>query len=39
MLSPSIRVSKNLELFGGVQFLRGGDEENDLVFGGASVTF
>ena len=39
MLTPSIRVGSSLEVFGGVQFLRGGDEENDLILGGMSVAF
>lgn len=39
MLRPSVRMGKHLEIFGGVQFLRGGEEENDLVFGGMSVKF
>ncbi len=39
MLSPSVKLGKHLEVFGGVQFLRGGDEGNDLVFGGVSLTF
>jgi hypothetical protein len=39
MLTPSVRIGDNVEVFGGVQFLRGGEEENDLVVGGMSVAF
>lgn len=39
MLTPSVRIGDNVEVFGGVQFLRGGEEENDLILGGMSVAF
>ncbi len=37
--TPAFKVSPHLEIFGGVQLLRGNGLENDLVTGGASFGF
>ncbi|MGI8602720.1 MAG: hypothetical protein ACR2OZ_06935 [Verrucomicrobiales bacterium] len=36
---PSIQLSPRVQLRGGVQFLRGGELENNLFFGGFSISF
>ena len=38
-VTPAVKLSEHVELTGGVQFLRGGEVENDLLFGGFSVSF
>lgn len=37
--TPSMKVGNHVELTAGVQLLRGGAVENDLIFGGVSVAF
>ena len=37
--TPAVKFGEHVELTGGVQLLRGGEVENDLVFGGLSVSF
>ncbi|MDQ3621327.1 MAG: hypothetical protein M3463_02410 [Verrucomicrobiota bacterium] len=37
--TPAVRLGERVEITGGVQLLRGGEVENDLVFGGLSVSF
>ncbi len=37
--TPAVKVGERVELTAGVQFLRGGEVENDLIFGGVSVSF
>lgn len=37
--TPAVKVGERVELTGGVQLLRGGEVENDLIFGGVSVSF
>ena len=37
--TPAIKVGSHLEVFGGVQFLRGGATKDDLLIGGASFGF
>ena len=38
-LTPAVKVGEHVELTAGVQLLRGGEVENDLIFGGVSVSF
>ena len=38
-ITPAVKLGKHVEVTGGVQFLRGGEVENDLIFGGLSVSF
>lgn len=38
-LTPAVKVGEHVELTAGVQLLRGGAVENDLIFGGVSVSF
>ena len=37
--TPAVKLGEHVELTAGVQFLRGGEVENDLLFGGLSVSF
>lgn len=37
--TPALKVSSQLEIFGGVQLIRGGATDNDLLIGGASFGF
>jgi len=37
--TPAVQVGEHVELTAGVQFLRGGEVENDLLFGGLSISF
>ena len=37
--TPAVKIREHVELTGGVQLLRGGAVENDLIFGGLSVSF
>lgn len=37
--TPAVKLGERVEITGGVQLLRGGEVENDLVFGGLSVAF
>ena len=39
MLSPAWQIAERLQIFGGVQFLRGGPGNNDIGFGGISLRF
>lgn len=39
VFSPVWRITERLEIFGGVQFLRGGPGNNDIGFGGVSCRF
>lgn len=38
-LTPAVKIGEHVELTAGVQLLRGGEVENDLIFGGVSVSF
>lgn len=37
--TPAVKIGERVEVTAGVQFLRGGEVENDLIFGGVSVSF
>jgi hypothetical protein len=37
--TPAVKIGERVEITGGVQLLRGGEVENDLAFGGLSVSF
>jgi hypothetical protein len=37
--TPAVKIGERVEVTGGVQLLRGGEVENDLAFGGLSVSF
>jgi hypothetical protein len=37
--TPAVKIGEHVEFTGGFQLLRGGEEENDLIFGGVSVAF
>jgi len=37
--TPAVKLGEHVELMAGVQFLRGGEEPNDLVFLGLAVSF
>jgi|GEM_PF-1701606 len=38
-ITPAVKLGEHVELTAGMQFLRGGEEENNLVFSGVSVSF
>jgi hypothetical protein len=37
--TPAVKIGERVEITGGIQLLRGGEVENDLAFGGISVSF